>query len=404
MRLIFLNRYYWPDESATSQMLTDLAEALARRGYSVTVMTSRQKLEQARPALEPLGQHGGVTIQRLWTTSFGRAHLLGRALDYLSFYLSAIWSVLRQVRRGDIVIAKTDPPLLGAILEPFVRLKRGALVNWLQDVYPEVAVRLGVLSARSPLTRVLMALRDRSLRRAKFNVVIGERMREYLAGRIGPTAKLHVIHNWAAPIDWTAQPNSENPLRRQLGLDSKVVFGYSGNLGRAHRFESLLAAGEQLKNRKDLHFLFIGSGAQFELIQRAVTARGLGNWTFLPHQPRERLAESLAAADVHLVSLDPALEGLIVPSKIYGVLAAGRPCIFIGATDGEVALILAHHRCGVSALPNRQDELAQAILRLAEDHAERLAMGERAQAAAARFAPANVVLRWHALLAQPPQR
>ena len=396
MRLFFVNRYYWPDESATSLMLTDLAEGLAAAGHEVHVLASRQLLEDPRSDLPPGERHRGVQVHRLRTTRFGRAHLATRAIDYLSFYLSALGFLLWRLRRGDTVVAKTDPPLIGVVAAVACALRGASLVNWLQDCYPEVAFRLGALREKGWLAAALVRLRNWSLRKARANVAVGERMQAFITAEVAGCAPVWVIPNWARPLDTPDLPAAANEYRRQLGLQDQVVFCYSGNMGRAHEFQAILAAAALLRDQAHISFLVIGGGAQKAFVQSEVRSHGLGRWHFLPYQPRERLAESLGAADVHLVSLNPALEGLIVPSKIYGVLAAGRPCVFIGATDGEVARLLARNQCGLSTTGMEARELAGALERLAHSQAERRRLGVNARMAQHR--PEQALEQWLSLL------
>lgn len=400
MKLVFFNRYYWPDRSATSQLLTDLATALAAGGREVLVVAGDREQDPARPRLPRSEQDRGVRIRRLRATACARFGLAGRALDDLAFYVAAAWFALWYVARGDVVVAKTDPPLLGVALLPAIRLKRAVLVNWLQDLYPEVAEALGVLRP-SPLTALLRWMRNRALRTARMNVAIGERMGRRVAAIAG-AERTCVIHNGSPPLATTPVPAADNPYRQQLGLRDEVVFMYSGNLGRAHRFEALLAAGERLRERRDIRFLIVGDGPQRAAVEAAARERGLGNWTFLPLQPRERLADALGAADVHLVSLEPRLEGLIVPSKVYGVLAAGRPCIFIGAPDGEVAELLRAHDCGITVDPADPAALRVAIERLAGDAPVRARLGANARRGSEeRWPPGAPAQRWRAVLGPP---
>jgi glycosyltransferase involved in cell wall biosynthesis len=390
VKLVFFNRYYWPDRSATSQLLTDLATGLAAAGHDVRVVAGNRMQDPSAPPLPARDRDRGVEVARLPATLLGRFGLPGRALDYLFFYMAAFWHVLRHVRRGDVVVAKTDPPLLGAMLQPALRAKGAALVNWLQDLYPEVAEELGVLKVR-PFAALLRSRRNQSLRGARMNVVIGERMRERVLA-LAPSAAVTVIPNWAEPLSCPPVPAPDNPYRQQLGLKDQVVFGYSGNLGRAHRFDALLAAGAALSDRRDLHFLVIGDGPQLATVRDA--AKDFPNWSFLPPQPRERLAESLGAIDVHLVSLEPRLEGLIVPSKIYGVLAAARPCVFIGAANGEVATLLRTYDCGVPLTPDDVAGVVQTFQRLAADRALRERLGNQARLAAIQFGFDSAAARW----------
>jgi glycosyltransferase involved in cell wall biosynthesis len=397
VKLVFFNRYYWPDRSATSQLLTDLATALAADGHEVRVVAGDREQDPGAPRLPRQARDRGVEIRRLRTTALGHTSLIGRAVDYFFFYAAARWFALWNVRRGDVVIAKTDPPLLGAALLPEVCLKRAVLVNWLQDLYPEVAEQLGVVRF-SPFTSLLRWLRNVSLRHARLNVVLGEHMRERVAAIAG-AASVRMIHNGCEDLPHTAAPAPANALRRELGLTGEVMFAYSGNLGRAHRFEALLAAGEHLRGRRDLRFVIIGDGPQKAAVEAEARERQLANWSFLPLQPRERLADSLCAADVHLVSLEPKLEGLIVPSKIYGVLAAARPCIFIGAADGEVARILRRHDCGMIVDPEDPLALALAIERLAGDAALRRRLGANARRALdEHYTSGRAFAQWRAAL------
>jgi glycosyltransferase involved in cell wall biosynthesis len=241
------------------------------------------------------------------------------------------------LRSGDTVVAKTDPPLISIVAWLAARLRRARLVNWLQDVFPEVATALGANPLPAPINALVLRLRDAALRAASMNVVIGEGMRERLAARGVPQSKLLVIENWAIEVLEKPLATDESQLRRSLGPGVRFVVGYSGNFGRAHEFETLVGAASLLTNREGLWFLFVGDGARLAELREGLRSRGVANATFLPQQPRERLADALAAADVHLVSLRPGLEGLIVPSKIYGIMAAARPILYVGDARGATA-------------------------------------------------------------------
>jgi colanic acid biosynthesis glycosyl transferase WcaI len=398
-KVVFVNRYYRPDHSATSQMLTDLAQALAARGFDVRVVCSRQLYDQPGARLPRHETLLGVNVHRVATTTFGRGRLLGRALDYASFYAACALKLLTLVRRGDVLIAKTDPPLLSILAAPIATIKRAALINWQQDVFPEVASRLGSNPLPSALDDVLRRLRDASLRAAKMNVLIGGRMRAYLAGRGIPESKLCVIENWADAEVIRPKPPAASALRVRLDLVDRFVVCYSGNLGRAHEFETLLAAANTLRRDPSFVFLIIGSGAKMDAFKRAVADCALENFRFLPYQPRESLEDSLAAADVHLASLLPALEGLIVPSKLYGILAAGRPLIFIGDSDGDIGLLIRRARCGVAVAVGDSIALADSLRNLQANPESRARMGILArQILCEELSVRHAVERWTALI------
>src|SRR5579859_5751557 len=412
-KLVFLNRYFDPDQSATSQMLTDLARALAARGMTAHVVCSRQLYTDARAQLPSSEVRSGVIIHRVATTRFGRDRLIGRAADYLSFYAAAGAALLRLLRCRDVVIAKTDQPLISLVAAAAARLKGAALVNWQQDVFPEVASALGANPLPRWLDSSLRGLRDASLRSASMNVVIGERMRDYFYLSGIPKARICVIENWADASAIRSKPASSSALRAQLGFTGRFVVSYSGNLGRAHEFDTLLAAAEELRGDPHIVFLIIGDGAKMEALRRGAAERALESFRFLPYQPRESLGDCLAAADVHLASLLPQLEGLIVPSKLYGILAAGRPLIFIGDRDGDIGRVVDAAACGVTVAINQGQELAAVIRRLQADPASCASMGARArQVFEAHHTLDKAVARWlevlelkpelHAAAVQPP--
>jgi colanic acid biosynthesis glycosyl transferase WcaI len=270
-------------------------------------------------------------------------------------------------------VTMTDPPLM-SIVAMFAARKR---VNWIQDLFPEVAEALGVMRG----VGVLRVLRNVSLRTARVNVAIGVRMATRVPGRVV------VQHNWA-----------DAALRPIDRADATTfIVAYSGNLGRAHEFATITGAMRLLADQPSIRFAITGGGAQLESVKSATN--GLPNVTFRPYQPRELLSESLSAADVHLVSLQPELEGLIVPSKIYGILAVARPAIFIGDAEGEIGNMLTKHDCGIVVAPGDSAALAAAICNLAGDRQRAAAMGQRGLALyKLRFAPSIAFAKWEQIL------
>jgi glycosyltransferase involved in cell wall biosynthesis len=255
------------------------------------------------------------------------------------------------------------------------------LVNWLQDLFPEVAAVLTPRLLPGWLQALLLAARDRSLRRARMNVVLGRIMRERVLARGVDAARVATIPNWAEPHAIVPLPTQDSSVRRKLGLEGKFVVGYSGNFGRAHEFGTLVAAAGSLRADDNIAFLMTGAGARSGPLQEAVRRENLASFVFQDYQPPEMLSDSMAAADVHLVSLLPALEGLIVPSKIYGILAAGRPAVFIGDPTGEVASLLREHQCGVSIAVGDAAALTAELRALRADPPRLQAMGRRARTA-----------------------
>ena len=379
-KLIFVNRFFHPDESATSQILSDLCFDLAALGWDVRVVASNQDNSGSGARLHRSEEVRRVQVSRVWSTNWGKRSMLGRIADYLSFYPSAFLELIRLCDPGDVVVVKTDPPLVSVVALAAAKIRRGRLVNWLQDLYPEVAIQLGVRALRGPLGALLIASRNIALRSADANVVIGAGMAERLGAAGVRKDAVHLLPNWSDDEVIRPIATQDSRVRRGWGIAEDVfVFGYSGNLGRAHESETILGAAKLLSGRPDICFLFVGGGHESRKLQATLAASGLSNALFKPHQPREDLSDSLAAADAHWLSLRPGLEGLIVPSKFYGIASAGRPVIAVTAKDGEIARAVRELDCGYVVEPGDAAGLAAAIVELADDPERRSAMGARAR-------------------------
>ena len=399
MRLVFVNRFFSPDHSSTSQMLTDLCCGLAAMGHEVHVVTSRLRYDDTAAQLAPEEVVSGVHVLRVWTSRFGRSSLPGRAADYLTFYLGTLARLIGLLDRTTILVVKTDPPMISVIGAIAARVRGARLVNWTQDLFPEVAAAAGMRIMRPALTRMLASIRDWSLQSAALTVVIGERMRDRLLARGLGAQQIAVIHNWADGEAIVPLAHSANPLRDQWNLQEAFVVGYSGNLGRVHEFDTVMQAAEALRDRADIVFLFIGSGHQTTALKSEVEARELRNVRFQPYQPRETLVQSLGVCDAHLVTLRPEFEGLVVPSKFYGIIAAARPVLFVGAPEGEIQKLVREAECGATFESGDSAALAQCIVRLAGDASLAQRWGENGRRLfAERFSKQIAIARWEQCL------
>jgi colanic acid biosynthesis glycosyl transferase WcaI len=375
--LLFLNRVYPPADGATGQLLAELAPELVHSGWQVTVLTSRPGGETPRAEMI-----AGVRVERVSGLPLTRASLRRRALSYLSLYPALLLRALR-LPRADVVVTLTDPPLL-AVLGPALKwLKGSRLVHWAQDLYPEVAEALGVLRPGGVLARLCRGLSTWALRQHDVIIAVGRCMKQRLCARGLAPERVWVIPNWAPATVQAADPSAGQTFRKQHGLEDRFVVMYSGNLGLAHPFEAVLDAAQLLRDlRPQIVFVVIGSGPRLAWVQHQAAARQLTNVRFLPPQPREDLAASLGAADLHLVTMHPALTGLVVPSKVYGALAAGRPCLFLGPAESEVAQLIQQFNCGEVLPAATGAVLADRILAWANAPARRQAVARQARAAA----------------------
>jgi colanic acid biosynthesis glycosyl transferase WcaI len=365
-------------------LLGDLAFALSRSGeYAISVITSRQRYDDPAQRLPRRDSMLGVDIRRVSGTQFGRAGLVGRSIDYLNFHMAAVWATICLIRRGDVVVTKTDPPLLSLTVGVVAGMVGARRVNWLQDLFPEIANALGVRGIPGPVYTALTALRDLTLRTSDVNVVIGDLMATRLRSRDIPERRISVIPNWIDSRWFRPVPHSVNRKRVEWGLEGAFVVQYSGNFGRAHGFDTLVAAIERLRDEAPrIRFLFVGAGAHRTIIEQLATERALSNVVFKPYQPRAELAETLSVADVHLVTLVPSLEGLIVPSKFYGICSVGRPTVYIGDSEGEIGAIVRRESIGHTVDPGDVDTLVETLRRIAINPAELERWGRNARALA----------------------
>jgi colanic acid biosynthesis glycosyl transferase WcaI len=278
-RLFFVNRVYWPSTEATAQLLTDLATGLAARGWDVHIIAAGTDLSAP----------GGVQVHR---TGPGEKHtgLASRAFNYVRFLLGARRHLRSLVASGDVVITMTDPPLLAALTHGPARRRGARIVHWAQDIYPEIlTAHLGGWT--TPLLAPLRILRNRALQLADAGVTLGTDMATVMTAIGCAPGRLHVIPNWA-PRELGAAPAvaAVQAQRAAWGLADKFIVAYSGNLGRVHEFATIIAAAERLRDDPAIAFVFIGAGARFPEVRRAVTGRQLGNVHFFPATPRAHLA------------------------------------------------------------------------------------------------------------------
>jgi glycosyltransferase involved in cell wall biosynthesis len=360
MRLIILNQFFYPDHSATSQLMTELAESLVEQGVEVTALAGRGRYNGGE-RLAPEEDYKGARIRRAWSTSFGKKNIIGRLFDYASFYLGATVALLRMPRH-DIVMALTTPPLIGLVALLVGRLRGMRVVSLVQDVYPDIAVTLGALSASNPATRILDWLNRFVLRGVDRTIVLSDCMRDRIAAKVANRlSTIDVIHNWAdgekiVPLD------ADNPFVAANGLEGAFVVLFSGNFGNVNEFSTVLDAAHRLSARTNIVFLFIGEGAKANEIRDYAEQRGLNNIRLLSYQPLSLLPFSLAAGDVSLVTLADGLAGLSVPSKTYAILASGRPILFVGDLKSDIARLVLDNQCGAAVAAGDSVRLSEIIL------------------------------------------
>jgi colanic acid biosynthesis glycosyl transferase WcaI len=401
--VFFLNRYAWPDDSATAQLLTDLTRDQVARGQPVTVLTSRQLYRDAKAKLPAKEQPDGVELVRLWSTGFGRDHLWGRAIDYLSFYLSTFFFLLFRLPPRALLISLTDPPLITIITALPCWIKQARQLHWSQDVFPEIvsAVQRPGRGSRFAL-EILRRARDASLAGDTHIATIGADMRSHYRTNGVPENRLHVLPNWSSGETVFPVQATENPLRQKWGLSDAFVLGYSGNLGRVHDYQTFVDAAQILvQHLPPIRFLFIGSGALHQRLKAELPEAVRAHTVFQPYQDRTLLSQSLSVPDLHWISLQPACTPLVFPSKFYGVIAAGRPSLFVGSEQCELAQLIARNQIGSAVPQGNANAFAQAVLQAAEDPEALQRMGKTARMLfETHYDQPLALARWNQLISQ----
>lgn len=401
-RLVFFNRSYSPDQTATGHLLTELCEDLvAHYHWDVGVIAgpilNPPDSFPSAPRRFPISRqmHNGVRVLRVFGTTFSRQTVLGRFVNYLSYVCFSVLGGL-VIPRPHLVVSQTDPPVIGLVAYGLSTIYRSRYIYVCKDVFPEAGTLLE--GFRSPLIFWLLERIQRFLlRHADRVVAIGETMKRRLLEKTGMSAeKIVVIPDWAdtKAIEPVAK---DNPFSRAHGLADKFVVMHSGNIGLSQGLESLIECARAFQEMEDVRFVLIGDGVRRDDLMRLAASRGLHNVLFLPYQPKEQLRYSFSTADAFVISLKRGMAGYIVPSKLYGILASGRP--YIAAVDPESEVAEITSRCGCGLLANAQDpkDLAEKILVLYRDRGLAARLGANGRQAAMAFDRSRAVAAYHAL-------
>ncbi|MGV3482791.1 MAG: glycosyltransferase family 4 protein [Planctomycetaceae bacterium] len=378
-RLLFVNRSYWPDAEATGQLLSDLCESLVDR-FEVSVLCGQPNSNPTKAVYQCSGSqlHRGVMVHRIDHTRFNKRRSSGRIANLISFTLAARrW--LKTSAAYDVIVSETDPFLLPLVVSPHAQKCGAAYVAYLQDVYPDIAVRLG-RAKNGMVTRWLRRRLCHAYQQARLLVVLSPNMKDELAEWGIDAAAIKVVPNWVNCLDVKPVKQS-NGFRTSQNWDDSFVVMHSGNMGLSQKLCSLIEAAEHSLFPRNAKLALVGGGAdERRLRQLAARSSRRDDIRFLPYQPREALSESLSAADVHVISVDPRIGGTMMPSKLYGILASGTPVVVIADPRSDVARVVSENAVGVVAKSHDPAEIAAAIATIATLTTEqRTQMQERAR-------------------------
>jgi putative colanic acid biosynthesis glycosyltransferase WcaI len=339
MKVLLLNQCFWPDVAATAQHLTDVALGLTERGHQVTVVCADRAYDAPQTRFSRRESWRGIDIIRVPSVQANKKSRLQRGLNFASF-LVACAARLLFLRRQDVVIALTSPPLISWLASWFTRLKGGRLISWVMDLNPDEAIAAGWLAQDSFTARALERLLLTSMRRSAAIVVLDRFVKQRLTAKNISADKVLILPPWSLEDVVGYDQEGRERFRRQHGLTDKFVVMYAGNHSPCHPLETLLSVAEKLAHRSDISFSFVGGGSEHSTVERFASSRGLDGIVCLPYQPRHRLGELLSAADLHVVIMGNSFVGIIHPSKIYNVLKVRAPFLYLGPEESHIVDII----------------------------------------------------------------
>ena len=375
-RLLIATQFFPPDYAATGQLIQELATQLGQDNIQVNVFTGQPGYAFKQEKAPKLEEKDKVKIQRSRSSQLWSQRIRGKTVNGILFCVRTGLHLLKHARKNDIVLLTTAPPFLsvvGYVANLFLGVSYVCLIY---DLYPDVAIELGIISAQHPIAKFWNKVNSLVWRRSHKIIVLTETMKSRITAKHPELeAKISVIHNWAN-AEWIKPiTKQQNWFARQHGIDRTFTVLYSGNLGRCHDLDTILGTIKLLQHQP-IQFVFIGAGAKHELCQQTVTELQLNNCNFLPYQDRENLPYSLTACDLALVSIAPGLEGVVAPSKLYGIMAAGRAIAAICEPHSYLRKLIADAQCGACFNNNDSVSLANFILALAADTSLAVTMGD----------------------------
>jgi colanic acid biosynthesis glycosyl transferase WcaI len=357
-----ISELYYPEETSTGYLLTKIAENLANH-FPVSVLCA-QPTYSNRGVRAPVDEvRNGVAIHRCSATTFNKDVLFLRIINFVTISVSILFQTWFKLKAGDCVLVVTNPPLLPFLMALACRLRRAKFLLLIHDVYPDSLIAAGLFTSSSLPAQIVRWLNQRLYRAADRIVVLGRDMKKLVEKKLDPQhySRIVLIPNWADLDEVSPMDRKQNALLNELGLQNRFVIQYAGNMGRTHGLECLVECARQFNTQPELHFLFIGSGGKLRWLKETVEQLGLKNITILPQRPRTDQNNFLNACDIAVISYVSGMSGISVPSRMYNIMAAGKPILAVAEVDSELALVLKEEKIGWVASPGNVEALLETI-------------------------------------------
>ncbi len=362
MQILYFNRSFYPDIEATGQLMTDLCDELVKKGHEITVVAGQSYYlnnGNKNPFLQR--QHyNSIEIIRGYGSTFSKRFLFLRIVNLAFYFVNAFIGGFMARKKPDLVIVGTDPPVLGLIGIFFAKWYKAKFVYYCQDIYPDVGIVTGKL--KNPILNFFLnQINILSFTMADNIVCIGEYMKNRILNKGINENKIVVVHNWANTSVLYPILKDQNEFIKKNNLKNCFTIMYSGNLGLTQNLENIIEVAKSFKDNSKVKFLLIGDGASKLRLQNLVSQYNLSNVEFLPYQPKGELKYSLSAPDIHLIPFEKGLSGIMVPSKVYNILACGKPYIGWIEKNSEIHSIASKFKCGITVPPGNIRNMIRAI-------------------------------------------
>ena len=391
-----ITELYYPEETSTGHFLTRIAEGLAKN-KDVSVICSQPTYSQRGIIAPKKEHHNGVHIYRCWGGRLNKDLLPFRIINFLTISFSLFYSSLVRFKAGDKVLVVTNPPLLPFLVTIATKIKKCVPILLVHDVYPEVLVAAGALKVDSILYKSIQMAAQWLYVKVAAIVVIGQDMAKIATKKSDDPSKIKLITNWADLDIINSSSKPENKVLKSLGLVDSFVVQYCGNMGRTHGLEYILEAAQKLKG-DSIHFLLIGSGAKKNWLQKEAKNQNIINVTILQRCSRDDLSDCLNACDLAVISFVPGMSGVSVPSRMYNIMASGKPILAIADSDSELSKVVEEENIGWVVPPGNTNAIVEAITEAKSDPVRLKEMGERARKAAVnKYSFSEVIKKYHEL-------
>jgi glycosyltransferase involved in cell wall biosynthesis len=342
LKILAISQVYYPDTASVSQHLTDLLEALSKKGHDVTVYSSIRDYENPKKIFSKKQIVNNVKIHRIKNTGFGKKNKISRLSDFITFNLLIFIKLLFVTKnRFDIIVGMTSPPLLSYIGLKIARFKNIKFVYWTMDLQPELSIVANYIKPNSKVALLLQSRGDYIFKFSDKIIALDSLMEKHILNRTEKlNNKIDIIPVWPVINKLFIGDRLNNPFRIKNNFKDKIVIMYSGNHSVMHPLTTLLEAAVVLRNDQRFLFVHVGGGVRLKEVLEYKEKYNLQNVITLPYQPRENIHISLGSADIQVVSLGEDCTGFTHPNKIYGSMFIGKPILYIGPTHSHISEIL----------------------------------------------------------------